>query len=255
MAPSTLTEHIDDVAALKARASSKLAEVNGTSERPPVADDYMYDFKFNHALPTTDVLGIRIPQDCNAQLEAEGVVKRLSEALGAGDPEAFADLFLEYGVISHLQRPSRVEAKRLELTKIGVWRDKLSFTWDQRTFNFRPAILKAAQDLLPTTKAYNFAFLKPAPSIERPYDDFELLQFVVSFETDLVVASAVVKAVLTQDDWKIYTMHTVAEQLKQCPERAPADGHMTGTTSWEAQRAAEVDAAEPEVLIIGGGQK
>ncbi|KAF2996765.1 hypothetical protein E8E14_003597 [Neopestalotiopsis sp. 37M] len=232
MAPSTITEHIDDVAALKARASSKLAEVNGTSERPPVADDYMYDFKFNHALPSTDVLGIRIPQDCNAQLEAEGVVKSLSEALGAGDPEAFTDLFLEY----------------------GVWRDKLSFTWDQRTFNFRPAILKAAQDLLPTTKAYNFAFLKPAPSIERPYDDFELLQFVVSFETDLVVASAVVKAVLTQDDWKIYTMHTVAEQLKQCPERAPADGHMTGTTSWEAQRAAEVNAAEPEVLIIGGGQ-
>lgn len=115
--------------------------------------------------------------------------------------------------------------------------------------------MKAAQDLLPTTKASNFAFLKPAPTVERPYDDFEFLQFVVSFETELVVASAVIKAVLTKDDWKIYIMHTVAEQLKQFPERAPADGHMTGTISWEAQRAAEVDAADPEVLIIGGGQK
>lgn len=50
-------------------------------------------------------------------------------------------------------------------------------------------------------------------------------------------------------------MHTVAEQLKRFPERAPVDGHMTGTISWEKQRAREIDAADPEVLIIGGGQK
>ncbi|KAK2762373.1 flavin-containing monooxygenase [Colletotrichum kahawae] len=233
MAPSTVFDHAEangvDIAA---RATVKQAELNGTAERPPVADDYMYDFKYNHALPTTDVLGVQIPQDCDAQAEAEGIVRQLSDALGTGNAEAFADLFLEY----------------------GVWRDKLSFTWDQRTFNFRPAILKAARDLLPTTKASNFAFLTPAPVVDRPYDDFAQLQFVVSFETDLVVASAVIKAVLTKEGWKIYTMHTVAEQLKQFPERAPADGHMTGTISWEAQRAKEVDAADPEILIIGGGQ-
>ena len=51
----------------------------------------------------------------------------LSEVLGKGDAQGFADLFLEY----------------------GVWRDKLSFTWDYRTFNFKPAIIKAATDLLP----------------------------------------------------------------------------------------------------------
>ena len=50
-------------------------------------------------------------------------------------------------------------------------------------------------------------------------------------------------------------MHTVAEQLKQFPERAPDDGHMTGTVSWETRRANEIDAADPTVLIIGGGQK
>ncbi|GJN67510.1 hypothetical protein PLICBS_001536 [Purpureocillium lilacinum] len=238
MAPHTIADHVElrdsrvDVAAVKAKAASKQAEVNGAAERPPVADDYMYDFKYNHPLPTTDVLGIEIPQECDTQAEAERIVKRLSDALGAGDAVRFADIFLES----------------------GVWRDKLSFTWDQRTFNFRPAILKAAQEILPTTKAFNFAFLKPAPTIDRPYDDFAQLQFVVSFETGLVVASAVIKAVLTKDGWKIYTMHTVAEQLKQFPERAPADGHMTGTVSWETQRAMEVDAADPEVLIIGGGQ-
>jgi hypothetical protein len=71
--------------------------------------------------------------------------------------------------------------------------------------------------------------LEPAPKIVRPYDDFAQLQ--------------------------IYTMHTVAEQLKQFPELSPADGHMNGTVSWETQRAKEIDAADPEVLIIGGGQK
>jgi hypothetical protein len=91
--------------------------------------------------------------------------------------------------------------------------------------------------------------------VQQPYPDFAQLQFVVSFETDLVVASAVINAVPTKDGWKIYTMHTAAEQLKQFPERAPADGHITSTVSWETQRAKEVDAAQPEVLIIGGGQK
>lgn len=65
--------------------------------KPPVADDFMYDFKYNHPLPTTDVLGIEIPADCNAQSEAEGIMKSLSDAMGAGDAQAFTNLFLEYG--------------------------------------------------------------------------------------------------------------------------------------------------------------
>jgi hypothetical protein len=136
-----------------------------------------------------------------------------------------------------------------------VWRDKLAFTWDYRTFNFKPAILKAATDLLPKTRAANFKFLNPAPNVSRPFPDFAQLQFIVSFETDLVNASAVVNAVLTKEGWKIYTMHTVAENLKQFPEVPAADGHMTGSISWEKQRALDSDAANPEILIIGGGQK
>ena len=94
------------------------------------------------------------------------------------------------------------------------------------------------------------------PRVARPYPDFAHLQFVVSFETDTVVASAVVNSVLTKNDgWKIYTMHTVAEELIDFPEVSSEDGHMTGLISWEKQRAQDVDAADPEVLIIGGGQK
>ena len=65
----------------------------------PVADDFMYDFKYNHPLPTTDVLGVKIPTDCDAQKEAEGIVARLSKATSEGDAQAFAGLFLDYGEI------------------------------------------------------------------------------------------------------------------------------------------------------------
>lgn len=136
-----------------------------------------------------------------------------------------------------------------------MWRDKLSFTWDHRTFNFHPAILKAATDLFPQTKATNFKYLNPGPKVDRLYPDYAHLQFVVSFETEIVVASAVINSILTKEGWKIYTMHTVAEELKQFPEVMPYDGHMTGAISWENQRALDVDTTEPEILIIGGGQK
>lgn len=137
----------------------------------------------------------------------------------------------------------------------GVWRDKLSFTWDYRTFNFRPAIVAAAEDIFQTTEVSNFGFLTPAPRISRPFPDFEQLQFVISFDTDIVNASAVITSVYTRAGWKIYTMHSVAESLKQFPEVPPNDGHMTGAVSWEHQRKLENDAADPEILIIGGGQK
>ncbi|VUC28219.1 unnamed protein product [Clonostachys rosea] len=229
---STVVESVPVIEGHALDAKSEVTVTHHELPKPPVADDFMYDFKYNHALPTTDVLGIEIPSDCNAQLEAEGIVKNLSNAMGAGDAQAFTDLFLEY----------------------GVWRDKLSYTWDFRTFNFQPAILKAASDLFPQTKARNFAFLAPAPKVDRPYPDYAQLQFVVSFETEIVKASAVINAVLTKNGWKIYTMHTVAEELLQFPELPPADGHMTGLISWEKQRAQDVDSANPEVLIIGGGQ-
>lgn len=141
-------------------------------------------------------------------------------------------------------------------TSSGVWRDKLAFTWDYRTFNFKPAISRAASDLLPSTKVSNLRLITPAPSIERPYPDLSYLQFSASFDTQLVNASVVINAVQTGDrQWKIWTMHTVAEELLQFPERGPSDGHMTGELSWEKQREIDDDSVEPEVLVIGGGQK
>lgn len=70
-------------------------------DAPPVADDFMYDFKYNHPLPTSDVLGIEVPSDCDAQHEAEAIVAELSRVMGDGDAEAFTSMFLEYGEWLH----------------------------------------------------------------------------------------------------------------------------------------------------------
>lgn len=97
--------------------------------------------------------------------------------------------------------------------------------------------------------------MNPAPNVQRPYTGFAQLQFVISFDTEIVVGSAVINAILTQDGWRLYTMHTVAEKLKNFPEVSPYDGHMTGSVSWEEQLAKTIDGADPEILVIGGGQK
>lgn len=150
-------------------------------------------------------------------------------------------------ILSHVTQSS--------IDTLGVWRDKLAFTWDYRTFNWRENIARAASDILPATPVGNVQYLKPAPSIERPYPDITFLQLVLSFDTNIANAHAVVKAVLTHEGWRIWTLHTVVEGLLAHPEHPPTDGHMTGPISWEDQRRQDVDSIEPEVLIIGGGQK
>lgn len=93
-------EHVE-FADLKAKVIVDHVEID-VEPQPPVADDFMYDFKYNHPLPTSKVLGIEIPATCDASKEASQVVRQLSEAMGAGDAEAFADLFLPYGEYSAL---------------------------------------------------------------------------------------------------------------------------------------------------------
>lgn len=95
------------IADLKARAASK--SLNGLEAKvvdgkvevqhspSPLADDYMYDFQYNHSLPTHDALGVAIAEDVDATKVAEDLVAQLSEFLGNGRAQEFADLFIEYG--------------------------------------------------------------------------------------------------------------------------------------------------------------
>lgn len=96
MAPFVQDSVTPDIVSM-ANIESKSAALNHDRVQKPVADDFMYDFKYNHHLPTTDILGVDIPADCDAKKEAEGIVARLAKTMSEGDAQAFAGLFLDYG--------------------------------------------------------------------------------------------------------------------------------------------------------------
>lgn len=104
MAPTAIfTEPLSDstavnIADLKAKAVDGHVEVEVAP--PPVADNFMYDFKYNHALPTIDVLGRDIAADCDAEGAAKDILATLEQALTAGDAVKFTEMFLDYGQYS-----------------------------------------------------------------------------------------------------------------------------------------------------------
>lgn len=78
------------------KLKSKLEDSRNTT-RPPVPDNFMYDFDAVPELPTIDRLGIDIEQDAEASLITAEIVEKLEAACAKGDGEAFAALFLEEG--------------------------------------------------------------------------------------------------------------------------------------------------------------
>ena len=82
---------------VKAKVVVKQLEL-AVDDPTPVADNFMYDFKYNHELPTTDVLGVRVPDDCDAQAVAERLLSQLARAMQDGNADEFANLFLDYGM-------------------------------------------------------------------------------------------------------------------------------------------------------------
>ncbi|KIR67759.1 flavin-containing monooxygenase [Cryptococcus bacillisporus CA1873] len=199
-----------------------------------VPHDYMYRFKYNHELPLHGKEGIEIPQDVNPKDVADEIASLISQATSKGDPKAFSELFLEH----------------------GVWRDRVALTWDYRTFNWRPAILKAATDLLPENPISKVTVIDPPPTVERPYEDLSFVQAHIGFQTNKVGATALCNIVLTKDGYKIWTFNSAIESLHGFPELPERDGHMTGPHSWNQQRDIDtkLEGTEPEVLIVGGGQ-
>ncbi|KAK6384353.1 hypothetical protein LTS17_001916 [Exophiala oligosperma] len=235
MAPSAIIEPPTPKELFKVE-NAPLAYRNDTWKKP-VADDYMYAFKYNFPLPTyadsKDILDFTEGGEKSREEIANRFVKQLEQVIQSRDSQAFADLFLN----------------------CGVWRDKVSFTWDYRSFNTPKNIEKAAWDLFPRTPTRNYKLIEPAPSIQRPYPDIAWLQIVYSFETNLVGATGVLNLIKTTDGFKIWTLHTAIESLIGHPEVPNRDGHMTGDKSWHNQRIEDdnLEGVEPQVLVIGGG--
>jgi len=103
MAPTAVRDaapFVTDVADLKAKIVDNHVEIDKTPV-PPVADNFMYDFKYNHSLPTIDALGTDVPADTDAAKVAEQLGAVVSSAWENNSAEDFAELFLEYGQYEH----------------------------------------------------------------------------------------------------------------------------------------------------------
>jgi hypothetical protein len=75
---------------------------NDTS-KGPVADDYMYAFKYNFPLPThadsddSNVLDFTDDDETDRRAISERFIKELEQVIQSRDSQAFADLFLYSG--------------------------------------------------------------------------------------------------------------------------------------------------------------
>lgn len=98
MAPTAIAEIPSnvDLAELKAKTVNSRVELQ-VDPKPPVADNYMYDFKYNHALPTIELLGRDVPADVDAAKVALELTEQLAQYLGNGDAQGFTGMFLDYG--------------------------------------------------------------------------------------------------------------------------------------------------------------
>ncbi|CAH0055956.1 unnamed protein product [Clonostachys solani] len=235
MAPGAITEPSAEADLFKTK-NAPIAYRN-ESWKKPVADDYMYHFKYNFDLPTHEnndyILDFTEEEERNVHMIAKQYVKDISQVIQSKDSKAFADLFLD----------------------IGTWKDKIAFTWDYRSFNTPQKIGEAAGDLFARTPTKNYQLTDPLPVIQRPYHDIAWLQIAYSFDTDLVGASGLLNLIKTTSGYKIWTLHTAIESLTGHPELPNRDGHMVGDKSWHQQRIVDdnLENVEPEVVVIGGG--
>lgn len=72
-----------------------------TTCKKPVADDYMYAFKYNFPLPTyndgTNVLDFTQKDESGLEAIALRVLKQMEQVIQSRDSQAFADMFLDCG--------------------------------------------------------------------------------------------------------------------------------------------------------------
>ncbi len=110
MAPSAIYETVaQEPVAQKQLLKVKNAPTayrNDTS-KGPVADDYMYAFKYNFPLPThgddSEVLDFIEDDETNRRAVAEKFLKQLEQVIQSRDSKAFADLFLYSGEIDEFR--------------------------------------------------------------------------------------------------------------------------------------------------------
>jgi hypothetical protein len=104
MAPTAVYEPSSqtDISDLKSKIVNGHVELERDAP-PPVADNFMYDFKYNHSLPTIESLGVEVSPDVNTNEVAESLAAELAGVWSSGNAAGFTDMFLDYGELRLLR--------------------------------------------------------------------------------------------------------------------------------------------------------
>ncbi|KAJ7636281.1 hypothetical protein FB45DRAFT_1055746 [Roridomyces roridus] len=188
-------------------------------------------------IPTFPSLGVSgIPADLDVTKVAAEWFDSFTSVFQRGDVEGVASLFIP---VSH-------------------WRDMLALTWDFRSFHGIDLIRQFLTDRLVGTQVSGFKINHEFTQLQRPYDDIAWIKIHFDFETDVGLASGIVRIVPQPNNapWKAHVMFTNLENFKDFPEqcgtlRNEAPNHGL----WSSQRAQSLkfENEEPTVLIIGAG--
>jgi hypothetical protein len=190
----------------------------------------------NTPLPTLDRLNATVPENLDPKQVAKEWFNAFSSALSSANVETISQLFV----------PD------------AFWRDLLSFTWDFRTFRGVPNIVQFLTDRLAPTNPRALKLRKDAfLQLQRPDPDLAWISFFFDFETEVGVASGIVRLVPTASgEWKAHTVFTNLEDLKNFPEQiGPLRDRTTSHGLWEENRRREAgfEGQSPTVLIVGAG--
>ena len=192
----------------------------------------------NTPLPTLDSLNATVSDDVDAKSATKAWFDAFSAYLSSGDAQSASQLFVHD----------------------AFWRDLLSLTWDFRTFSGLPTITKFLNDRLGSTKPRAFKLREDAYlGLQRPAPDLAWINFFFDFETEVGIASGIVRLVPTANgEWKAHTVFTNLEGLKGFPEKVGPlrDSAPHHREKWADSRKKELEFADkdPTVLIIGAGQ-
>ncbi|MCT8971434.1 NAD(P)/FAD-dependent oxidoreductase [Microbaculum marinisediminis] len=154
-----------------------------------------------------------------------------SEALARGDIDAVLDCFVED----------------------CYWRDIVSFTWNVKTLEGKPAIAAMLTSQLPATRPSNWRITEAPESVP------------VQAWFDFSTAAGAGSGIFTLENGRCRTILTTLQSLagheEKAGQRRPmgvSHGADRNRMSWSERRAAEEAAfaqgADPYCLIIGGGQ-
>ena len=180
-------------------------------------------------LPTFDVLGIRPPEPIDADTVARDWIDLFAARVASQDVS---------GLVAEA------------LSADPWWRDLFALTWDIRTFHGRTAISTVLLSRLASTSLGYIRLL--SAKYQTPYPDLAWVVLSFAFTTDVGLGRGEARLVYERDScWRAAAVYTNLEGLRDFPERlGPHRDFVPDHGAW----APPPPPAQPDVLIIGGGQ-